>query len=96
MAVSSAGFVEVYPEFAQTVTTRPAYVAARLTAAAQHVDAVAWGDQYDWAVYTKAAHMCAMGPYGESARLNKFSEKTTYSVLFDEELSALPVRMLIV
>lgn len=40
----------------------------------------------------KAAHLLAMSPMGENARLEKGSRETTYGIVFQELLRALPLR----
>ncbi len=93
MAATVAGFLVMFPEFEATYTQRPQLLAETLTYAAQHVSAVRWGARYERGVYLKLAHMIALSPYGESARLVKSKADTVYSTQFDDELRALPVRM---
>lgn len=95
MAVSVSGFLAEFPEFVLTNTNFSALVLAKLTAATPHVSRTLWADRYEHAVYLKTAHMLAMSPNGESMRLHKYSEKTVYSQQWDEEIRALPVRMLV-
>lgn len=96
MAVSSAQFLVEFPEFAavNAQSGGTALIEAKLAHAAHHVSASLWGARYDYGVYLYAAHLLSMGPMGQSARLNKFSRDTTYSVMYDDEIRALPVRML--
>jgi hypothetical protein len=84
----------MFPEFTATNTQRPELVEETLTYAAQHVSAVRWGARYERGVYLKLAHMLSLSPYGESARLTKKTAETVYSAQFDDELRALPVRMM--
>ena len=44
----------------------------------------------------KAAHLLAMSPMGENARLDKSGRETTYGVVFNEMLRALPLRGFVV
>ncbi len=93
MTVSAATFLVEFPEFGPTNTQRPGLIEAKLAHAQRFVSTRLWGDRYDRAVYLKAAHLLAMSPFGENARLSKTSPETVYSVLWDQELEALPVRM---
>lgn len=93
MAVSAAQFLVEFPEFGPTNTQRPGLIEAKLEHASRFVSARLWGTRYDRGVYLKAAHLLAMTPYGENARLHKTSPETVYSVLWDQEVEALPARM---
>lgn len=94
MAVTAAAFVSRFPEFTDTNDVAPGAIEAALSTAATFVSSTRWGSRYEDAVMYKAAHLLAMSPMGENARLEKGSEKTTYGVVFDSMLRALPVRFL--
>jgi hypothetical protein len=97
MAYSAAAFVEAFPEFATTNTAKPLYVGRKLAEAATYVDPCVWpAERVEDAIYIKAAHLLSMSPHGENARLHKFSDKTLYSVLWDQAIAALPVRGMVV
>ncbi len=95
MAVSVSAFLVEFPEFVNANTSFPGMISAKLAAATKHVSRTLWDDRYEHAVYLKAAHMIAMSPQGEPMRLHKWSEKTVYSQQWDEEIKALPVRMMV-
>jgi hypothetical protein len=95
MAVDIQGFVGSFPEFKAIASRLPEQVQAKLDAAKGHVSAVRFGARYEHAVFLKAAHMLAMSPFGEAAKL-KPNASTSYSALFDDEIAALPVRMLVI
>lgn len=91
-----AQFLVEFPEFAPAFARSAAFVQAKLDHAARFCDAGVWGTRYERAVYLRAAHLIAMSPFGENARLAKGSRDTIYSVMFDDEIVALPIRMAIV
>jgi hypothetical protein len=94
MAIDNATFVERFPEFAEIDTSYPAQVTARLDAAKHFVSASLWGSRYEDGVFYKAAHLLAMSPLGENARLESGVD-TTYDVVFRSMLLSLPVRGLV-
>jgi len=82
MAVTAVSLVARYPEFEDAVTAYPAMVDACIAEAALMVDGNVYGDKADMAVTSYAAHLIALNPIGELARLDKKSDKTTYLIHF--------------
>lgn len=75
MAVTQAAFLASYPEFNPASTE---LLAAKLAAAELQVDADVWGGKADLAVMLTAAHLLAISPFGQRARLVSDAGKTTY------------------
>lgn len=75
MTVSRATFLERRPEFANTPVT---LVDACLVDAELMIDREYYGTKADAGVMAYAAHLIAINPLGEMARLDKHGEKTTY------------------
>lgn len=95
MALDVATFVDKFPEFDEIGAISPATVEQAIADAKHFCSASIWGSRYESAVLYKAAHLLAMSPFGEGARLDKKGEQSTYGVVFDNMLKALPARMLI-
>lgn len=81
MSVTRASFIERFPEFTETPST---LVDASLADAALMVDADYFGSKADMAIRYYAAHLIAINPLGEMARLDKHGEKTTYLTEFEK------------
>lgn len=92
MAINSTDFLATYPEFEEIFAVRPNVITAQLRTAQAFCSERLWGDRYAAGVYCKAAHLIAMTPFGENARL-KGGVSTTYQAVFKEMVSALPVRV---
>jgi hypothetical protein len=75
MAVNAASLVVRYPEFTSTPTT---LVDASIADAELMIDRAYYRGKADMAVTAYAAHLIAINPLGEMARLDKKGEKTTY------------------
>lgn len=69
-----------FPEFTDTPDT---LVTASIADAELMVDRTYFGAKADMAVTYYAAHLVAINPLGEMARLDKHSDKTTYLVAFE-------------
>lgn len=80
MAVTVATLVTRYPEFTATPST---LVQACIDDAELMVDRNFYGAKADMAVKALAAHLIAINPLGEMARLDKKSDRTSYSVQFE-------------
>ncbi|MBW2672072.1 MAG: DUF4054 domain-containing protein [Deltaproteobacteria bacterium] len=79
MAVTAASFLERFPEFEAAGST---LIEASLTDARLMISSSAYGVKYDMAVRFQAAHLLAINPLGEMARLDMDkcgSDATTYS-----------------
>lgn len=75
MAVSVESFLTSFPEF------EPAgegLIAAKIAAGALQVDAGLWGEKADLGVELTAAHLLALSPFGQQARLIAKDGTTTY------------------
>jgi hypothetical protein len=95
MALDAASFVARYPEFTEINEVASAAIDAAISDAKEFVDQGVWKTRYEAAVLCKAAHILAMSPLGEAARLDKKGDRTTYGVVFEEMRKALPIRMMV-
>ena len=68
-----------FPEFAETGDP---IVAAALVRAEQRVDPSVWGEKADQGVAYLAAHLLAIAPYGQNARLAAATGTTLYNEEF--------------
>lgn len=75
MAYTLASFIVDYPEFEEADA---ALVEGKLAMATRRVDAVAWGDQFDDGVGLLAAHLLAISPFGQMARMSATDGTSTY------------------
>lgn len=77
-----AAFLISYPEF--SVSQTPEFlVSAKLAEALEYVDAETWGTAYDHGHGLMTAHLLALTPWGQGARLNAKTTQTTYGELFE-------------
>ena len=79
MALSQAVFLAQFPEFGNAP---PGLVERALDEAALMVDSAVYGTKTNVALGYYAAHLIAINPLGELARLQKDPEKTTYMLAF--------------
>ena len=93
MALDVTTFVAKFPEFDEIGTVSPDTITQAIEDAKEFCDSTIWGSRYESGVLYKAAHMLAMSPFGETARLDKKGEQSTYGVVFDSMRRALPIRM---
>jgi len=75
MSWSVAAFKGEFPEFA---ATDDPIVAAALVRAEQRVDPIVWGEKTDQGVAYLAAHLLALAPFGQNARLASNSGTSIY------------------
>jgi len=94
MAITATDFVAAFPEFDEINDVAPTAVSGALTRAQAYCSATVWGDRYEAAVFTKAAHLLCMTPFGENARIDA-KAATAYGETFKEMLRALPMRILV-
>jgi len=80
VAVTVRQFKTEFPEFAETDN---AVVQARLTMATRMVNSSVWGTKADDGVKLYTAHLLAMSPMGEQARLKKENRGTIYGDQFE-------------
>lgn len=78
MAVTVASFLLSYPEF----TRAPEVIdlESQLAKAVLKVDAEVWGDKTDEGVELTLAHMLALSPFGQNAKLLSKTGESTYGV----------------
>ena len=81
MTVSRADFLARFPEFEPA---SPSMVEAALGEAVRNVDSEIFADKTDDAVKWKAAHLLAISPFGQQARLISKTGETTYGKYFRE------------
>lgn len=74
MSVGFSSFVEAFPEFREAPKT---LVDAKLAEARLQVDPVVWRGKTDLGVSYLAAHLVAISPFGQHARLQPASAKVT-------------------
>ena len=79
MAVSLDAFTTQFKEFQGVDAT---LLQAQLSAAVLSVDATVWGAKADQGVYYLAAHMLALSPFGQNARMVDAKGQTTYWIHF--------------
>jgi hypothetical protein len=77
VAVTYASFISARPEFNNTSITQ-ASVEAAIADAEDQIDEEVWGDQTDIGVSLLAAHLVAISPHGQAARLVAKDGSTTY------------------
>jgi hypothetical protein len=94
MALTVENFLLRFPEFSQTNDENPTLIPTCLEHAKHYCDPVRWFNRYEAGVFTKAAHLLAMHPFGLAARLNKQDGTTIYSAIWDDMAKSLPVRMM--
>ncbi|MCK6585954.1 MAG: DUF4054 domain-containing protein [Polyangiaceae bacterium] len=75
MALDRATFRARFPEFN---TADDAYVDAKLAEALLQIDASVWGTKADLGQGYLAAHLLAVSPFGQQARLSSKEGETTY------------------
>ncbi len=66
MTVTFDSFTTSHPEF---IPAGEDLIEAKVAAAVLQVDAEVWGDKVDLGVELTAAHLLAMSPFGQNARL---------------------------
>jgi hypothetical protein len=80
---TAAELVARYPEFAPAVSAYPDMVDACLAEASECVDAAFFAGKTSHAVLALAAHLIAINPLGELARIDKRTDTTVYSIQFE-------------
>lgn len=80
MAVDNATFLARFPEFTPATT---AMVTAALGEAVRNVDESVFGDKTEDACFWKAAHLLAISPFGQQARMVSKEGDTTYGKYFN-------------
>lgn len=80
MAVSAAQLKARFPEFAKT---EDSHVTEAIADAAARTDVNVWGDRYDVAVRQLAAHLLAISPWGQQAKLSAKDGSSTYLVEYE-------------
>jgi hypothetical protein len=79
--VTRAAFLVRHPEFADA---EAALVEAKLAEAERRTPSRVWGDLEDDGIASLAAHLLAISPNGQMARLVNKDGTTTYGTLRDE------------
>lgn len=74
MAVNYETFIEGFPEFAEV--EKP-YVERKIAEATRQVDTAVWRDKADDGISYLAAHLLALSPFGQNARLVPPNAKAT-------------------
>jgi hypothetical protein len=78
MAVDVSALIARYPEFTATVTEYPDMVDACIAEAVSRISSAYFGTRTDMAVKALAAHLIAINPLGEMARIQMKDGSTTY------------------
>jgi hypothetical protein len=81
LSVTRQIFLDRFPEFSKAPDT---LIDASLADAALMVDRTYFGAKADLAVTYWAAHLIAINPLGEMARLDKKNKDTIYSTMYDQ------------
>ena len=86
MAVTPTDLGEHYPEFLDVIADDPAFVTKKIETATRRVNAEVWDPHglTDDGIRALTAHLIAMSPLGEQAKLDPKDGKTTYEREFDE------------
>ena len=74
-ATSSHAFRVRFPEFADLADS---LVTAKIGEAQRRCDAGLWGSKYQDGVFYLAAHLLAISPFGQDARLSQANNETVY------------------
>ncbi len=93
MALDNATFIARFPEFVEIDTLAPASISQAIDDAKAYVSQEHWAGRYEDGVLWKAAHLLAMTPFGENARLQRDPTETTYNVVFKQMLRSLHMRV---
>lgn len=80
MAVSVLQFKAEFPEFANTEN---ALIQSRLTMATARVNSTVWGSRQNDGIKMLAAHLIALSPLGEQAKLKHENRGTIYGDQFE-------------
>jgi len=78
-----AGFRALFPEFAKA---NDALVQSRLDQAAKRLDVAVWGIRIDEGHGLLTAHLLALSPFGQAARLVSDKGQTTYGKQYQDIL----------
>lgn len=78
MAVDATDLVTRFPEFTPAVSANPAMVDAAIAEAARRIDVDVWGTKSDDGTLYLAAHLLAISPFGQNARLQSKAGESTY------------------
>jgi hypothetical protein len=81
MAVSVRRFKAEFPEFKDTSED---VISANLSRASRQVNQNVWGAQADDGISLLTAHMLAMSPRGEQAKLKFKNRGTHYKEMYDD------------
>ena len=79
MAVDRRSFLARFPEFEPAPR---AMIEEALDEGARNVDAQVWGSKTNDGIRWKTAHLLAISPFGQQARLVSKDGSTTYGVRF--------------
>ena len=80
MTVTAQSFVQNFPEYNKTDRV---LVQKKLDTALNQINAAAWGDTADTGHMYLTAHLLAVAPEGEQARLKKENRVTTYWIEYE-------------
>ena len=80
MTVARADFLARFPEFEPASKTM---IEAAIDEAKRNVDSGVWREKTDDGVRWKTAHLLAISPFGQQARLVSKDGSTTYGKNFD-------------
>lgn len=79
MAVTRDSFLEAHPEFR---SAEKPLIDSTIAAAELQVDATVWGGKVDLGVGLLTAHLLAISPFGQNARLTSKDGGSTYLTRF--------------
>ena len=80
MAVDVESFLVGFPEFRPAEAT---LITPMIAKATLQVDASVWGSKADLGIELLTAHLLAISPFGQNARLASKEGKTTYLTRFN-------------
>lgn len=81
--MTPASFVQEFPEFFNALEKYPGLVDAKLAEATRRVAPKVWKEKTDDGVKYLAAHLLALSPYGQGARLVAKDGGTVYGETYE-------------
>jgi hypothetical protein len=81
--LTSASFVQEFPEFFNAIEKYPGLVDAKLAEASRRIASKVWGEKTDDGIKYLAAHLLALSPYGQGMRLVAKDGGTVYQETYE-------------
>ena len=81
--IDDGDFVDRFPEFVEAETAYPGMITSCIASAQRRVDETVWGSTYQDGAMMLAAHLLAISPFGQNARLVAKDGSSTYLTEFE-------------